>query len=303
MSPLRYPGAKRQLIPFFRDLLLAQRFRVRTFVEPFAGGASVALHVAANDLADAVVIAEADPMLYAFWNVAAHHTRWLVDAMMNTPVTLDQWDTFRATRSKAQKDQALAALFLNRTSFSGVLHHRTGPIGGRSQVSAYKIDCRFPKDTIAARLRRVGQLAERGKIAGVWRGDFAGTVRRAVATYEPDGLMFYLDPPFYAKSQRLYQLSFQAREHARLASLLLSTPQRWVLSYDAHPAIIELYRPPTFPLPGGSQQLRPIARHRLHVIGLNYTASAGKARHNCDEIIVTNLTDLPDGYLRSPDLL
>ena len=126
MSPLRYPGAKRQLIPFFRHLLLVQRSRVRTFVEPFAGGASVALHVAANDLADAVVIAEADPMLYAFWNVAARHTRWLVDAMMDIPVTLDQWDTFRTNRSKAQKDQALAALFLNRTSFSGVLHAEPG---------------------------------------------------------------------------------------------------------------------------------------------------------------------------------
>jgi hypothetical protein len=44
------------------------------------------------------------------------------------------------------RDIAVKCLFLNRTTFSGILHGRAGPMGGRKQQSDYKIDCRFNKD-------------------------------------------------------------------------------------------------------------------------------------------------------------
>ncbi len=86
LSPLRYPGAKRQLIPMF-DALLRDR-PASTFIEPFAGGASVALHVAANGLADRVVLGEADPLVYHFWETACFDTDWLIKQVETVEVSL-----------------------------------------------------------------------------------------------------------------------------------------------------------------------------------------------------------------------
>jgi D12 class N6 adenine-specific DNA methyltransferase len=148
-SPLRYPGAKRQLIPLFTDLLIAQPRRVSTFVEPFAGGASVALHLAVTGLVDRVVIAERDPLLYAFWYTAAFDTAWLQQAVTEVEVSVAQWERFKAFPGRTRREKALACLYLNRTSFSGILYRRAGPIGGREQRGKYKIGCRFNPEALA----------------------------------------------------------------------------------------------------------------------------------------------------------
>ena len=63
-SPLRYPGGKRQLVPFFTDLLkLNGNSPLDLFIEPFAGGAAVSLHLLATGLVDHVILADLDPYL------------------------------------------------------------------------------------------------------------------------------------------------------------------------------------------------------------------------------------------------
>ena len=42
-SPLRYPGGKAQLFPLVRDIIVANRLNGATYIEPFAGGAGLAL--------------------------------------------------------------------------------------------------------------------------------------------------------------------------------------------------------------------------------------------------------------------
>ena len=162
LSPLRYPGAKRQLIPMFDSLL--RDAPCGTFIEPFAGGASVSLHVAANGLADRVVLGESDPLVYHFWQTACFDTDWLIEQVETVDISLSTWDMLRDAKDDTPRGQALACLFLNRTSFSGILHRRAGPIGGRAQRSAYGIDCRFPRGELVRRLQLVGNLAEAGRI-------------------------------------------------------------------------------------------------------------------------------------------
>jgi DNA adenine methylase len=292
LSPLRYPGAKRQLIPFFRDLLLAQPARVQTFVEPFAGGASISLYLAVTGLVDRVVIAERDPLLYAFWRTAVFDTAWLQKAVAEVEVSIAQWDKFREDPGRTQRDKALACLFLNRTSFSGILHGRAGPIGGRRQATENTIDCRFNPDTLSRRLGAIGALADAGRIAGVWRGSYERTIPKALGKYSVEELLLYLDPPFYAKSQTLYRFGFDQRNHQRLAETLFGLKARWVLSYDRCPATEDLYRTPLIRLPNERhlpEAERP--RHRLQLISLTY--SAHSSRRGTDELIVTNLDNIP----------
>ncbi|MFG1925612.1 DNA adenine methylase [Cryptosporangium sp. NPDC048952] len=285
-SPLRYPGAKRQLVRMFNELLLDRP--ARTFVEPFAGGASIGLHVAVNGLAEKVVLGEADELLYAFWATACAEPEWLIDVIQSIPVTVENWERFKANPGSTTRDRATSCLFLNRTSFSGILHWRAGPIGGRKQQSKYKIDCRFPRDEIARRVKAVGELAASGRIADVVKGDYQDVLGVAKRQYGPE-LLLYLDPPFFAKAQTLYRLSFEQSDHKRLADYLLGCSIPWVLSYDYHPAIEDLYSTPLVVLPTDEADA-PAFKHRLGRLTLNY--SAHSRRGSGSEYIVTNIPRL-----------
>jgi DNA adenine methylase len=45
LSPLRYPGGKRWLVPYIAACLIENGLRPTLFVEPYAGGASVSLEL------------------------------------------------------------------------------------------------------------------------------------------------------------------------------------------------------------------------------------------------------------------
>lgn len=288
LSPLRYPGGKRQLITLFEELLANRD--VATFVEPFAGGASISLHVARNGLADRVVIGEADPLVYSFWRTAAFDTTWLVDQVKTIEVSVATWERLKANPGRTVRERALACLFLNRTSFSGILHRRAGPIGGKKQKSEYDIGCRFPREELIRRIQEVGKLRRSGKIAAVLRGDYQQTVATSVERFTSKEMLLYFDPPFYAKAQTLYRLSFVDADHRRLADYLMSCALPWVLSYDHHPVIEDLYSTPLIRIPGDdSNDARP--SHHLARRTLAYTAHS--QRGSGDEYVVTNLRSLP----------
>jgi DNA adenine methylase len=283
VSPLRYPGAKRQLTTVIESLIRANVPPPRLFVEPFCGGATAALHMAGRDVVDHVILADADPLVAAFWYAAAFDTSWLISAMHAEEITLDRWDWWRLADPKRRRDKAMKCLFLNRTTFSGILHGRAGPIGGRAQTSPYKIDCRFGKEGLERRLRAVGNLAATGRILDVWNLDWRDTftrLRRGFGQLEADEIAVYLDPPYVEKAPFLYEWSFESAEHQALARALAdATRFRWVLSYDDNDTIRALY--------AGAPDTSRLA------IPYRYTAAGSEKRSERSELLVTNYADLP----------
>jgi DNA adenine methylase len=166
VSPLRYPGAKRQLYGALQTIINAN-VPPRLFIEPFCGGATSALRLVGTGVVEHAIIADVDPLVAAFWHVAAFDTSWLVQAMKDEPVTIRRWEWWRLAQPKRRRERALKCLFLTRTTFSGILHGRAGPIGGRSQGSPYKIDCRYGIDGLERRIRAVGDLADTGRLLDV----------------------------------------------------------------------------------------------------------------------------------------
>jgi DNA adenine methylase len=235
LSPLRFPGAKRLLVPVLQQLV--QR-PVDLLVEPFCGGASFALACLADGLAERVVLGDADPLVAAFWTAAAYRPDELVSRMRSEPVTLARWDYWRSVDPVGTMDRAVKTLFLNRTSFSGILHGSAGPIGGRAQTGPYPIGCRWAPDEMERRIRWVGELGHSGRIAEVVCGDWRQTLG-AWAT--GSSVLVYADPPYVEKSTVLYGTPFDAAEHEQLAKHLIAAPYRWVLSYDDHPTIRDAY--------------------------------------------------------------
>ena len=235
LSPLRYPGAKRLLLPALRRLV--QR-PVDLLVEPFCGGASVSLAFLAEGLARHALLGDADPLVAAFWAAAVRRPEELIARMRAEPVTLGRWDYWRSAVPTDSLELATKCLFLNRTSFSGILHNGAGPIGGRAQSSEHRIDCRWPLDEMERRIRYVGALGRSGRIAEVVHGDWRATLDRASGERS---VLAYIDPPYVAKGDALYGTSFPAEAHEDLATYLSSAPFPWILSYDDDPLIRGLY--------------------------------------------------------------
>ncbi|HKH52904.1 MAG TPA: DNA adenine methylase, partial [Mycobacterium sp.] len=192
-TPMRYPGAKTGLAPVINHLLgAASQHRsvggVDLLVEPFAGGASTSLRLVGNGTVRRVLLADADPLVAAFWQVAASETDALIARMRaeheqyvasGAAGAVQRWDYWRAwsptpgtPSATARFETAVKCLYLNRTTFSGILHGRAGPIGGRAQTSAYGIGCRFNPDGLAKRIAYVGHLYDTGRLIDVWCMDW-----------------------------------------------------------------------------------------------------------------------------------
>lgn len=251
--------------------------RPRLFVEPFAGGASVALELLSKGLVDEIALGERDPLVASFWKVVFRDTDWLVNQVEKVPVTLDRWHHFRSYRPCSNRERALACLFLNRTSFSGILSPTAGPIGGQTQAGDYLIDCRFPRATLVKRIRQAAALA--GKVRFVQQGDWTKTVAKVdTLGCGREEVFYYLDPPFYKKSDRLYAHVFDVEDHQLLHDRLVGLTQNWLLSYDPAPAIIAMYAK------SGEGPKR---------VDLLYSASAKGNLVKVQELIITNLPLLP----------
>jgi DNA adenine methylase len=140
------------------------------------------------------VLADPDPLVASFWQVAASEPQKLIARMREEhetwaerggEVALRRWDYWKSWRPDAVNssatnrfEMAVKCLFLNRTTFSGILHGRAGPIGGRTQTSAYDIGCRFNPDglpnassTSATCTRRTGSPTSGASIGRTrWTG-------------------------------------------------------------------------------------------------------------------------------------
>jgi DNA adenine methylase len=274
------------------------------FVEPFAGGAATSLRLVSKGLVPKVVLGDADPMVASFWHAAAFQTDALIERMSaehdefvrpGGSVALGRWDHWKgwsppagASAASVRFERAVQCLFLNRTTFSGILHGRAGPIGGRSQTSPYKIGCRFNPSDLAERIRFVGYLADTGRIDAVWHADWQETLGlvRDRRRFDPSlRVLAYLDPPYFDKSQRLYATSFGSRAfpHVELArNLRDASDVAWLLSYDDQP---ELLGPDLY---GGRGAGPGVSARRVR---LSFSAAASLGRGEKTELLLTNLPD------------
>lgn len=277
LSPLRYPGAKRRLAGYVSEVIRLNSLRPKLFVEPFAGGASVSLQLLNDGVVEAIVLGERDPLVASFWKVLFDDTDWLIEQIKCVEVTVDNWRYFRDTSFRSNRDRALACIFLNRTSFSGILAKTAGPIGGYQQESEYKIDCRFNLTTLAKRIRQVAALRER--VLLVNQGDWRHTMNEVESwDYGEEEVFYYLDPPFYEKAARLYRYYFENGDHKALHDRLVRLQRPWLLSYDPVPSIQALY----------SHNGQGLKR-----VDLLYSASGTGVLVKAQELIVTNLARLP----------
>ena len=88
ISPLRYPGSKRRLAAYIEETLRINSLRPKLLVEPFAGGASVALQLLHKGAVERAVLGEKDPVVASFWKTVFYDSEWFIQEIERLAVTL-----------------------------------------------------------------------------------------------------------------------------------------------------------------------------------------------------------------------
>ena len=144
-SPLRYPGGKAKLASFVKSIVVTNGLSDGEYVEPFAGGAAVAMELLLQEYVAKIHINDISRPVYTFWKSVLSNTDELCKRIRNTRLTVAAWDKQKAVLSNPDDHDDLqlgfATFYLNRTNRSGILNG--GIIGGREQTGAWKIDARY----------------------------------------------------------------------------------------------------------------------------------------------------------------
>lgn len=237
-SPLRYPGGKRKVANFVKLLLLDNEFTGGEYVEPYAGGASVALALLFESYASHIHINDIDRSVHAFWRTVLDDTDELCKRIRDTKVTIAEWHRQRAVQAAddvCEIDLAFSTFFMNRCNRSGIISG--GIIGGKQQTGGWKLDARYNKDDLIRRIEKVARFRSRISLTDEDAHDFLGTW-----TTPPDEATFiYLDPPYYVKGEGLYENFYEHEHHVAIAKRVRQLKTPWLVSYDAAPEILELY--------------------------------------------------------------
>ena len=235
-SILRYPGSKARFCAFIAKTISLNAGRPRLLVEPFCGGASVSIALLEDGAVDAVAINDVDPLIANLWSAvfSKSNAAWLAGQIETVPLTIAEWRRQKALAPSNAREAALKCLFLNRTSFNGIIH-KSGPVGGWEQRSI-KIDARFNREKLAARILELSALRSLVTVANVGWQPFCKRFAR-----DPSSI-FYLDPPYYHRAEQLYGHVFDSFEHGKLRDFLAGFARPWLLSYDDAQEVRDLYR-------------------------------------------------------------
>lgn len=242
ISPLRYPGGKAKLLGYISRIISENNLDDGVYVEPFAGGASVALGLLLNGIMKQIIINDKDRSIYAFWHSILQQTNEFCALIQATPVTIESWKEQKNVQ-KDKNDADLLALgfstfFLNRTNRSGILN--AGIIGGINQTGRYKIDARYNKQELIDRIRTISGFRDR---ISVLNQDAVDLLTTLDWNQFGDKVFIYLDPPYYVKGKNLYLNYYRDNDHKEIADILSkSTGFKWAVSYDNVDFIQKLYK-------------------------------------------------------------
>lgn len=239
LSPLRYPGGKAKLLPLFSELICSNDLYNRTYVEPYAGGAGLALKLLGHGFVRAIEINDIDTAIATFWKAILTETEAFCSLVSSVELSVSEWRRQKAIhadeKSASDLQRGFAAFYLNRTSRSGIIEG-SGPIGGYDQKSIWTVDARFNRRALINQISEIARFADRISVSCRDALDFVSPKLKS------EKYFVYLDPPYYVKGRKLYKNFYCDADHVKIAKLLSARRDgAWVLSYDYAPRIAELY--------------------------------------------------------------
>lgn len=253
-TPLRYPGGKGKLVPFVKRIFEENDLVDGVYVEPYAGGAAVAMELLLHEYVRKIYINDISAGVAAFWRSVVDNTDALCAAISGVKVTMTEWHRQRDIQANLEQHDDLelgfSTFFLNRTNYSGILN--AGVIGGKEQRGKWKLDARFNAADLIQRIHAIARVRSRIEFHQLDALTFIDLVTPQL----PAKSLIYLDPPYYVKGSDLYLHHYQHDDHVKIAKRVsrLRT-KNWIVSYDNAPEVKPMY-----------------AKVRNIVYGLSYSA-------------------------------
>ena len=239
-SPLRYPGGKYKLYNYIAELVRVND--CTTYIEPFCGGAAVAIELLLNGVVNKIIINDYDYTIYCFWYSILYETEAFIELIQNVDVSLQEWHVQKYIRNSIDDygmlEIGFSTFFLNRTNRSGIID-KAGPIGGFNQTGNYTIDCRFNKERLITEIRRIAEQREHIKLYNMEALNFI----EEVVLHTKKSFVFF-DPPYYGRGPELYKNFYTHGDHLNLSKAILTKlrNRKWVVTYDNVNAIKSMYR-------------------------------------------------------------
>lgn len=218
---LRYPGGK---FYGFKKIKKYLNIPHETYVEVFVGGASIFL---GKEPAENNWLNDKDESLINFYHVLQNQKdrKALFKMLENETVTKLRYKKVLRMNPSTNVEKAYKYFYLNRTSFSGIMKNpRWGYMIGSSVTPDKWIE-------------RITPVAETLLNARVTCLDF-----REVLSEVDSNALVYLDPPYFEASKGIYSQEFNRDDHYDLMEILKSSNFNFVLSYNNHPELYEMYK-------------------------------------------------------------
>lgn len=240
-SPLRYPGGKTKLYSTIQPLILQSIATECIYVEPFAGGAGLALKLLFCHDVDELILNDIDENIYLFWHECLYNTEPLCQRVYDTTPSIEEWERqrkiFQQAGSYSSLDRAYATLFLNRCNVSGVISG--GPIGGKAQNGKYTISARYNRDGLVRKIQAIGAVANRIRLYCM---DAQAFLTNVCPSLPIDRTILNIDPPYVNKGPLLYRNSFTDEDHIRLGEVIMGLHLKWIVTYDKCDLIQRIYK-------------------------------------------------------------
>lgn len=220
--PLKWAGGKRWLAPFLKSLW--EPYRRCRLVEPFCGGLSVALGL----LPQQALLNDINLHLINFYRWLQRGFNPTLFMRNNREIFYGHRKRFNALLDRNEHDGSLAAAlfyYLNRTGYNGLCRfNQSGKFNvpfGRYRAIHYAENFSTYREIFAD-----------------W--DFTSTDFETVELAPSD--FIYADPPYDVPFTQYAKENFAWEDQVRLARWLASHPGPAVLSNQATPRVIKLYR-------------------------------------------------------------
>jgi DNA adenine methylase len=239
-TPLRYPGGKQKIASFIVEILQCNNICDINYVEPYAGGAGVAINLLLSKKVKTIHLNDKCIPIYSFWKTLINESEWLCKKILLSSLNIEEWKKQREIIKNVDKHSleeiGFATFYLNRCNRSGILNG--GIIGGLNQDGIWKMDARFNKKSLINRIESIANVSKSIKVtkydAETLIGKLANSKKRS---------FIYFDPPYLSKGYKLYLNHYTSEDHKRISKLIQKIKNNyWIVSYDSDDYITDLYK-------------------------------------------------------------
>lgn len=249
-SPLRYPGGKSQLKNFLVELLNDNNLEGVTYVEPFAGGGGLALSLLYSGDVSKIIINDYDIAIWSIWKSIISYPSDFIKIIESTEITAEEWKKQKQIYTNLKEEKidkrikekvlklAFSTFFLNRTNRSGII--KGGMIGGNEQNSTDKLDCRFNKEKLIAKIKKISSYSSSIRLYNL---DAEIFISKVILREDPSKTFVFFDPPYYKKGPDLYSNFYNPEDHQSLGIKVqsLNLICNWITTYDCCDEIKKIY--------------------------------------------------------------